>query len=96
MDQRSITCQIFIEERDNGAVWGPYKTLIGYRLGNRVFIRSYGEQLYCDDEFASRDDAINRAKMNALDTVKMKFRSVSEDDVDWDVREERAPVFAEV
>ncbi len=58
--------------------------------------RKGGEQLYCGDEFASRDDAINRAKMNALDTVKMKFRSVSEDDIDWDVREERAPVFAEV
>ena len=96
MDRRSITCQIFIEERDNGAVWGPYKTLIGYRLGNRVFIRSYGEQLYCDDEFASRDDAINRAKMNALDIVKVKFPSVDENDIDWDVREERAPVFAEV
>ncbi|MGD9727197.1 MAG: hypothetical protein AB7V39_12505 [Nitrospiraceae bacterium] len=74
----------------------PYKTLIGYRLGNRVFIRSYGEQLYCDDEFASKDDAINRAKTNALDIVKVKFRNVDENDIHWDVREERAPVFAEV
>ncbi|MGE0276013.1 MAG: hypothetical protein AB7G68_11200 [Nitrospiraceae bacterium] len=96
MERRAITCQIFIEERDNGAIWVPYKTLIGYRLGNRVFIRSYGEQLYCDDEFASKDDAINRAKTNALDIVKVKFRNVDENDIHWDVREERAPVFAEV
>ena len=95
MDRRLVTCQIFIEERDGGSVWVPYKTLIGYRLGNRVFIRSYGEQLYCDQEFASKDEAIDQAKTNAWETVRLKFHCVDKEDIDWDVRQESAPVFAE-
>ena len=95
MDRRLVTCQIFIEERDGGAVWVPYKTLIGYRLGNRVFIRSYGEQLYSDQEFASKDEAIDQAKTNAWETVRLKFHGVDKEDIDWDVRQESAPVFAE-
>lgn len=94
VDRRSITCQIFIEERDDGTVWAPYKTLIGYRVGNRVFIRSYGEQIYSNEEFPNKDEAVDSAKMNAWETVRSKFHGVGKDDIDWDIRQESAPVFA--
>ena len=94
MDKRTITCQIFVENRDDGAVWVPYRTLIGYQIGNRVLISSHGEQIYSDEEFSKKDEAINRAKTNAWETVRSKFHGVGEADIHWNIREERAPVFA--
>ena len=94
LDKRTVICQIFVEERDAGAVWVPYKTLIGYQVGNRVLIHSYGEQIYSDEEFSKKDEAINRAKANAWETVRSKFHGVGQMDIDWDIREERAPMFA--
>ena len=94
MNKKSVICQIFIEERDDGAVWAPYKTLIGYRVGNRVFIRSYGEQIYSNDEFPNKDEAVDSAKTNAWEIVRSKFHGVRKHDIDWDIRQERAPVFA--
>jgi hypothetical protein len=39
------------------------------------------------------DEAINRAKANAWETVWSKFHGVGQMDIDWDIREERAPMF---
>jgi hypothetical protein len=62
-----------------------------YQVGNRVLIHSYGEQIYSHEEFSKKDEAINRAKANAWETVRAKFHGVGQMDIDWDIREERPP-----
>jgi len=80
-----LRCQIFIEQRSGGTVWVPYKTLIGYGVGNRVIIGSKGEHLNMSEAFATRDAAEDAAKRHAWETIQEKFPVVRHDEVEWDL-----------
>ena len=91
-----LRCQIFIEQRGRGTLWVPYKTLIGYGMGNRVTIASKGEHLYSSETFATRGAAEEAAKRRAWDTIRTKFPSVRHDEVDWDLVTEGVGPFVPV
>ncbi|HSF10877.1 MAG TPA: hypothetical protein VLA60_15805 [Nitrospirales bacterium] len=85
-----VRAQIFVHESQNGEYCIPYKTLIGYGIGNRVIVDGAGEHLYCGQVFESMETAANEAKRNALKTMKKKFPHVEEQRIIWDVVPERA------
>ena len=93
-DEKRITCQIFVEERNDGTVWVPYKTLIGHGIGNRVIIGSRGELFYMNQEFSGRDAAVGAAKERAWETIRSKFGDAEPADIDWDIVHEGVPSFA--
>jgi hypothetical protein len=85
---KNLIGRIYIEERP-GTGWVPYKTLIGYGIGNRVLVASRGEQFYMEKEYRSQEAAIEAAKTRASAMIKSKFGDIEE--IRWDVVEERQP-----
>jgi hypothetical protein len=81
-----LRIHIFVEERNDGMVWVPYKTLVGYGVETRVIIGSRGEQLYTDQEYSSRQAAVDAAKGRASEIIHAKFGEDRE--IRWDVVEE--------
>lgn len=92
-DGKRVRCQIFVEEKNGGTLWVPYKTLIGYGVGNRVILGVRGDYLYTDLEFASREAAVDEAKRRAWERIQVKFPDAGEQHIEWDVVQERAPLF---
>lgn len=90
-DTKHIIGRIYVEGRRSGAEWVPYKTLIGYGVGNRVIIGSRGEQLYTDQEYSSRQAAVDAAKVRASEIIHAKFGEDAE--IRWNVVEEGVPAF---
>ena len=90
MHGKNLIGRIYIEERPGGTAWVPYKTLIGYGIGNRVLIASHGEQFYMQEEYHSADAAIEAAKTRSTAIIKEKFGDIAH--VQWDVVEEGQPV----
>jgi hypothetical protein len=82
-DTTHILGRIYVEGRRGGTEWVPYKTLIGYGVGNRVIIGSRGEQLYTGQEYSSQQAAVEAAKVRASEIVRAKFGEDAE--VRWDV-----------
>ena len=89
-ERKRIRCQIFLEERNNGTLWVPYKTLIGYGARHRVMHGGRGEHLYTWQEFANRSVAIDQAKRRALNTIHAKFTGVQAEDIEWNIVQESA------
>jgi hypothetical protein len=81
--------RIYVEAKRGGAVWVPYKTLIGYGIGNRVIVGSRGVQVHMSQEFESHQAAVDAAKARATEIIKGKYGDAS--NVSWDVVEERVP-----
>lgn len=92
-DGRRVRCQIFVEEREGGTLYVPYKTLIGYGVGNRVILGGRGDHLYTDLEFTSREAAVDEAERRAWERIQEKFPDARKQDIEWDVVQERAPLF---
>jgi hypothetical protein len=93
---RTLMCRIFIEQRDGGKTWIPYKTLIGYGMGNRVVVGSQGEQTYCSRAFATLGAATEAAEQAAWDIIQIKFPHVRRSEVDWHVMTESVGGFVPV
>ena len=85
-----LRAQIFVHESQNGEHCVPYKTLIGYGIGNRVIVDGAGEHLYCGQVFESVKRDADEAKRRAWKTIKKKFPHVEEHTIIWDVVLERA------
>jgi hypothetical protein len=88
---RKRRVRIFVEERNDGMVWVPYKTLIGYTIRNRPIIGRLWEQVYCAEEFASKAEAVAEAKRLAEIRIMEMFGHVDEAEIEWEVRHERGP-----
>jgi hypothetical protein len=58
---RKLRVRIFVEERNGGMDWVPYKTLIGYNVANRPILGRLWEAVYCVKEFASKAEALEEA-----------------------------------
>lgn len=90
--KKKVMCRIFIEKRKHGTVWVPYKTLMGYGIGNRVIIGSRGEHVYGGAECGIREHAIEAAKAKAREVIAAKFDGVAEEDIEWHIVDEAAPL----
>jgi hypothetical protein len=55
---RKLRVRIFVEERNEGMDWVPYKTLIGYNVANRPTLGRLWEAVYYVKEFASKAEAL--------------------------------------
>jgi hypothetical protein len=88
---RKRRVRIFVEERNDGMVWVPYKTLIGYTIRNRPIIGRLWEQVYCAEEFASKAEAVAEAKRLAEIRIMELFGYVEEAENVWEVVHERGP-----
>jgi hypothetical protein len=86
---RTMKGRIYVVETRNGRAWVPYKTLIGHAIGNRMVIGSVGDQFCLDQEYATRQTAIEAAKTKAREVFPMLLV----EDIEWDVVEERVPAF---
>ena len=84
-NRRNIRAQIFVHQSQNGEICVPYKTLIGYGIGNRVIVDGTGEHLYCAQEIEDVDSAVDEAKRRARETIDKKFPHVGERQIIWDV-----------
>ena len=91
-----LRVRIFVEEWNDGMVWVPYKTLIGYRIRNRPIIGRLWETIYASDEFASKTDAVEKAKNEAGVRIMELFGHVKDADTEWEVIHERGPERVEV
>lgn len=89
-NRNHVRAQIFVHESQNGKHCVPYKTLIGYGIGNRVIVDGAGEHLYSGQVFGSVKTAADEAKEKALKTIKKNFPHVEEHTIVWDVVLERA------
>jgi hypothetical protein len=78
-----ITCQIFIEQRDGGTVWIPWKTVIEYALHNRVNIESQRDVRSSGEEFATLGSAMEATQQRALHIIQEKHPNVRKDEVNW-------------
>jgi hypothetical protein len=82
MRKRSgITCQIFIEQRDGGTAWIPWKTVIEYGLHNRVNIDSQGDVRFSGEAFATLGSAMEATQQRALRIIQEKHPNVRKDAV---------------
>ena len=91
-----LRVRISIEERNDGMVWVPYKTLIGYTIRSRPAIGRLWEQIYGSEEFASKTDAVEKARGEAEVRIMELFGHVEEADTQWEVIHERGPERVEV
>ena len=94
--QKKLRVRIFIGERNRGMVWVPYKTLIGYTIRNRPIIGRLWETIYASDEFASKTEAIEKAKGEAGVRIMELFGHVNGADTEWEVIHECGPERVEV
>ena len=94
--QKKLRIRIFVEERNRGMVWVPYKTLIGYRIRNRPIIGRLWETIYASDEFASKTEAVEKAKGEAGVRIMELFGHVKDADTEWEVIHECGPKRVEV
>ena len=88
---KKIRIRVFVEERNHGTVWVPYKTLIGYTIPNRPIIGRLWEQLYGSDELPSRTEAIEEARRQAWIRIFELFGPVENTNLEWEVIHERGP-----
>jgi hypothetical protein len=88
---KKIRVRIFVEERNLGRVWVPYKTLIGYTIPNRPILGRLWEQLYGFEEFPSRTEAIEAARRRAWVKILELFGHVDNTIVEWEVIHEHGP-----
>lgn len=84
-NRRNIRAQIFVHQSQNGEICVPYKTLIGYGIGNRVIVDGTGEHLYCAQKFEDVDSAVDKAKRRAREAIDKKFPHIEEHQIIWDV-----------
>jgi hypothetical protein len=88
---KRIRIRVFVEERNFGKVWVPYKTLIGYTIPNRPILGRLWEQLYGFDEFPSRTEAVEQARRQAWIRILELFGPVENTTLEWEVIHERGP-----
>jgi hypothetical protein len=88
---RKLRVRIFIEERNDGMVWVPYKTLIGYNITNRPTFGRLWKPVYCVEEFASKMDALEEAMRRGRIRILELFGHVEEAEIAWEVIHERGP-----
>ncbi|GJL50991.1 MAG: hypothetical protein NPIRA01_22180 [Nitrospirales bacterium] len=88
--KKRLRTQIYVHENQSGDHCVPYKTLIGHGIGNRVIIADTGEQVYCDQGFASVNTAVDEAKRRAWATIEKKFPEIDKQEIIWDVVHEQA------
>lgn len=86
-----IRVRIFVEERNGGMVWVPYKTLIGHTIKGRTIIGRLGEQVHCFEEFETKTEAVEVAKRLAWIRLMEWFGDVDELEIEWEVVHERGP-----
>jgi hypothetical protein len=82
---------MFVEERNDGMVWVPYKTLIGHTGRGREIISRLGEQVHCFEEFETKAEAVEVAKRLAWIRLRDLFGDVDEVETAWEVVHERVP-----
>ena len=88
---KKLLVPIFIEERNEGMDWVPYKTLIGYNVANRPIIGRLWEPVYCVKEFASKAEALEEAVGLAWIRILELFGHVEGAETAWEVIHERGP-----
>jgi hypothetical protein len=88
---RKLRVRIFVEERNEGMDWVPYKTLIGYNVANRPILGRLWEAVYCVKEFASKAEALEEAIRLAWIRILELFGHVEEAETAWEVIHERGP-----
>jgi hypothetical protein len=88
---KKIRVRIFVEERNDGMVWVPYKTLIGHTIKGRSIISRQGEQVHCFEEFETKTEAVEAAKRRAWIRLMELFGDVDEVETAWEVVHERGP-----
>lgn len=88
---KKIRVRIFVEERNDGMVWVPYKTLIGHTIRGREIIGRLGEQVHCFEEFETQAEAVEAAKRLAWIRLMELFGDVDEVETAWEVVHERGP-----
>ena len=86
-----LRVRIFVEERNDGMVWVPYKTLIGHRIRGRAIIGFPGEQVHRFEEFETKTDAVEAAKRRAWIRLMELFGDIDEVEIAWETRHERGP-----
>jgi hypothetical protein len=88
---KKIRVRIFVEERNDGMVWVPYKTLIGHTIKGRSIISRQGEQVHCFEEFETKTEAVEAAKRRAWIRLMELFGDVDEVETAWEVVHECGP-----
>ena len=88
---RKFRVRMFVEERNGGMDWVPYKTLIGYNVANRPILGRLCEAVYCVKEFASKAEALEEAIRLAWIKILELFGHVEEAETAWEVIHERGP-----
>jgi hypothetical protein len=88
---KKIRVRIFVEERNDGMVWVPYKTLIGHTIRSRAIIGCQEEQVHCFEEFKTKTEAVEAAKRLAWIRLMELFGDIDEVETAWDVVHERGP-----
>jgi hypothetical protein len=88
---KKIRVRIFVEERNDGMVWVPYKTLIGHTISGRAISGCLGEQVHCFEEFETKTEAVETAKRLAWIRLMELFGDVDELATAWEVVHEHGP-----
>jgi hypothetical protein len=91
-----LQVRTFVDERNDGMVWVPYKTLIGYNIPNRPIIGRLWEDMSCIEEFASKDEAVKEAKRQAWVRILELFGHVEQAEVEWEVIHNRHHTFVKL
>jgi hypothetical protein len=88
---KKLRGRIFVEERNDGMVWVPYKTLISHTIRGRAIIGFPGEQVHRFEEFETKTDAVEAAKRRAWIRLVELFGEIDEVEIAWEVVHERGP-----
>jgi hypothetical protein len=88
---KKIRVRILAEERNDGMVWVPYKTVIGHTISGRAIIGPLGEQVHCFEEFETKAAAVEAAKRLAWIRLMELFGDIDEVETAWEVVHERGP-----
>src|SRR5690242_5368638 len=91
-----VRVRLFVEERNEGMVCVPYKTLIGYTMRNRPIIGRLSEQISGSEEIASKAAAVEKAGGESESRIMELFGHVEEADTEWEVIHESASELVEV
>lgn len=87
-DLHELKVRVFLEKRNAGRAWVPYKILIGYGRGNQVVVDDRGEHLYDSREFATRESALSSAEDRVRGILADKFPESAALPLRFDVVEE--------
>jgi hypothetical protein len=88
-----VICQIYIEQRNGGTVWVPWKTVIEYGSHS---IEDRGGAHSAGEAFATLDSAMAATQQRAWQIIREQHPNVRKEEVDWRLLSEEVRGFVTV